>query len=357
MAERAKLIVPAQRAVLVPQRAALIVPQRAALAAPAVETRRSSVEFMPSGSTMLDRVLGGGWAISRVGNLVGDKSSGKTLLAIELSALWARTFGLDDMRYVETEDAFDTVYAESIGMPRGLETENAIETVEQWYDDLASWLGKRKQGPCLYILDSLDALSDAAEMDRDIDKGSYGAAKAKKISELFRKLNSSLAAANCLLLIVSQIRDKIGVTFGETKMRSGGKALDFYASQVIWLAEKQKLKRIALGAERVIGAEVIAQSKKNKVAPPFRKVEMTIIFQYGVDDEISMMQWLHDHKALNLLRSKMDVKQLTEEIKRARQHQERDVLHDISEDLRQAVNTHWQRIEDLVAPPMKKYGD
>lgn len=330
---------------------------------PQVYAPESSVEFMPSGSTMLDRVLGGGWAIGRVANLVGDKSSGKTLLAIELCALWANTFGVDSIRYVEAEAAFDEGYARTIGMPDGLRVVGSdpterVETVEQWHDDLEAFLASRgkNDGPCLYILDSLDALSDAAEMERDIDKGSYGAAKAKKISELFRKLIATIAEKNCLLLIISQIRDKIGVTFGETKTRSGGRALDFYASQVIWLAEIGKLKRQVLGAERVIGAKVLAKSKKNKVGPPFREAEMTIIFQYGVDDEVSMLEWLHKNKATNLLRAGSDEKRIKDIIAKARQAGDRDIINDVAEDLRSAVHTHWMRIEELLAPPMKKYG-
>lgn len=341
---RAKLVLPAST-----PRARLLTH-----AAPAIITR--SVEFMPSGSTLLDKVLGGGWAIGRVANLVGDKASGKTLLAIELCAIFAKTFGVEDARYAEVEAAFDHAYAESIGMPQGMKFAENIATVEDWHDDLVQFLETRRgSSPCLYVVDSLDALSDEAEMKRDIDKGSYGANKPKKISELFRKHIGLIESRNCILLIISQIRDKLNVTFGETKTRSGGRALDFYASQVVWLVEVGKLKRQAFGIERVIGAKVQVRNKKNKVGMAFREAEMLVIYQYGVDDEVSMLNWLKANKALDLLHCGYGEEKLRKEIARARESGERDILEDLAGDLRQAVNTHWDRIETILAPPMRKY--
>jgi recombination protein RecA len=315
-----------------------------------------SVRFTTSGSALLNLVLGGGWAQRRVVNIVGDKSSGKTLLAVEACANFALLFGVDSIRYVEAEAAFDEGYAATIGMPKGIKLESSIRTVEEWENDLVAWLDARPDNgkPCLYVLDSLDALSDSAEMARDNDKGSYGAAKAKQISEMFRKRIALIEKKNCTLFIISQIRDKIGVVFGETKQRSGGRALDFYASQVIWLAEVGKLKRTVLKAERVIGMKVLARTKKNKVAIPFREAELTIFFNYGIDDEISMLNWLTKHDAAGLLALKPD--ELKKALASCRQAQERDALEDIHTDLRLACAQHWNRIEALLAPPMRKYG-
>src|SRR5206468_8961680 len=109
---------------------------------------------------------------------------------------------------------------------------------------------------------------DDAEQKREIDDGSYGANKAKKMGELFRRLVADLEEANVLLIVVSQLRDKIGVMFGEKQTRTGGRALDFYASHIVWLAEIGKIKKTIQKVERVIGVNVRARVKKNKVGLP-----------------------------------------------------------------------------------------
>ena len=319
------------------------------------------VKFTTSGSAMLNLVLSGtvegGWAQGRCVNLVGDKSSGKTLLLIEECINFARLYGVDSCRYVEAESAFDTDYARSLGMPDGLSLEAGIRTVEEFEQDLVDFLSKRKpgDGPCLYAVDSLDALSDTAELARKADAGSYGAAKAKQLSEMFRKRISLVEQKQCTLFIISQIRDKIGVTFGETKQRSGGHALDFYASQVVWLAEKAKLKRTVLGAERTIGMQVQARTKKNKVAPPFRDADLTIFFGYGVDDELSMLDWIKKHNCEHLMA--LSEKETRAAVLASRAAGDRASLRELHDDIKSAVEQRWLRMEEMLKPPMSKYGE
>lgn len=251
------------------------------------------LEFFSSGCALLDNVIGGGWALGRISNVVGDKSSGKTLLAIEGSANFILSFPKGLVRYAEAEAAFDVGYAEALGMPvASVEFAEGISTVEELFEDMTATLAKLKDRPCLYVIDSLDALSDKAEQERGINDGSYGAAKAKKLGELFRRLVKDIEESRMHLLVISQIRDKIGVTFGETTMRSGGRALDFYASQVIWVADIGKTKKVISGVERVIGVEVRARCKKNKIGLPYRECDFPIIFGYGVDDITAMVEWL-----------------------------------------------------------------
>jgi recombination protein RecA len=326
---------------------------RAKAAAPEPEEIvHSSVEFFSSGSTLLNLVLGAGWAEGRVINIVGDRSAGKTLMAIEACANFAIKYGAEKIRYVEAEAAFDMSYAQTMGMPKGVKYVEEIHTVEDFDADLSKWLADQ-EGPNLYILDSLDALSSDAEMDRESGEPTYGTEKAKALSALFRKRTADLRAKMCTLIIISQIRDNIGVRFGETKKRSGGRALDFYASQIIWLAELKKLKRTVTKVERVVGVQVRCQCKKNKCGKPFREANVTILHNYGVDDETSMLDWIKENKAEELLPEPFV--NYSKSIPAAKQHGDRKELGFLQEQLKRAVYTRWAEIDDALAPPMSKY--
>jgi recombination protein RecA len=261
---------------------------------------RGQVSFIKTGSTLLDLALGGGWAQGRVVNLVGDKSTGKTLLAIEATINFLRQEGHGKAFYVEAEAAFDEGYAGELGMPLDeIEFIDDIITVEKLFSFIDNACKKEKDS--LIIVDSLDALSDEAEMERDIDKGSFGAAKAKMLSQLFRRCTKQLSVSNNTLFIISQIRDKMNVTFGETKNRSGGHALDFYATQVAWLAQTGKIYKEKSGQKRALGVNVLANVKKNKVGAPFRQAAFPIYFGYGVEDALSCHEFLKSAKALGLV--------------------------------------------------------
>lgn len=325
----------------------------------AEETKQefSEVEFFGTGSTLLDKALGGGWALGRIFNIVGDRSSGKTLLAIEGFANFKRAFPKGRMRYGEAESAFDESFAETLGFPDEVEQpEEQLNTVEDFQRDFYEFI--KKPGPSLYILDSLDALSDEAEIDKFKKEaegkqapGSMGAQKAKEMSRMFRVLTSDAAKANCALGIISQIRDRIGVTFGETKMRTGGHALDFYASQVLWLAEIGKIKKTALGEERAIGVNVHAKVKKCKVGMPFRECQFPIMFGYGVDDEASMLAWLESTKTI----TKDAAKIFNAQVQAAREKNDWQKVREVHAELKRIAVELWDKIEDRLAPPMRKY--
>lgn len=266
-----------------------------------------SIDFVSTGCKGLDCVLGGGWAIGRVGNIVGDKSTGKTLLAIEACANFKFRFPKGDILYREREFAFDLDYAQAVGLPvKDVQFDDTVATVEDFFRDVQSVCKAQKDilkergkiEPVLYVLDSLDSLSDDAEMERDIDEGTFGAAKAKKLSEFFRKLIGDLSHARVMLLVISQVRDNIGATMGEKHSRSGGKALDFYASQVLWLAHMQTMKAQRKGVERPTGARIRAKCKKNKVGLPQRSFDFYIRYGFGLDDIKSHVEWLDDVKRL-----------------------------------------------------------
>jgi recombination protein RecA len=331
-----------------------------AMAAPTVERTKlaptetapkTSNSFIPTGSTLLDLALGGGWAQNRVFNIVGDKSSGKTLLAIEGYANFNRMYPQSRMRYGEAEAAFDDIYAQKLGYPTEVSKPDApLETVEDFFKDLQNF--SKIAGPSFYILDSLDALSDEAEKARDADDdATYGVAKAKKMSELFRRQVQTLSNNKVTLGVISQVRENIGVMFGEKYTRSGGKALDFYSSQIVWLSEIEKVKRTVRDQELVTGVNVRAKVKKNKAGIPFREANFKIVFGYGIDDEISMLEWLGTIKAF----TKEESAEKKKELERARSKQDHPAITQIREALCQRTKIEWGMLEEALAPKIRKY--
>lgn len=313
-------------------------------------------KFFSTGCTLLDLALGGGWATRRVANLVGDKSSGKTLLAIEALANFERTFKNAKMRYAETEARFDPVFAATLGFPASVtRPEEGLNTVEEFQEDLDEFANTcNEQNPGLYILDSLDSLSDDAEVKKFEDKdegGSYGVAKAKKMSQLFRVLARKMEKNNCALIVISQLRDNIGVTFGETSTRSGGRALNFYASQILWLRELGKTSRTRKGEDRVVSVDVHGKVKKCSVGMPFREAQFTIVFGYGVDNEMSILTWMEAGSHME----KETAKQLRAELTSARNKEDYPTIFRINEQLVADATRIWTDIEKSFAPKTKKY--
>lgn len=319
---------------------------------------KTDLEFIGSGSKTLDLALGGGWARRRVANIVGDKSTGKTLLCIEASANFIAKLPKGKVRYREAEAAFDQGYARALGMPVDkVDFGEPLETVEDLFEDLEKILEGARSSE-LVIVDSLDSLSDRGEMERDMDKGSYGAEKAKKLSQMFRRLIRKLSEKDVTVIIVSQVRDKIGVTFGRKTTRSGGKALDFYASQVLYLAHIGVLQRTVSGTKRPSGVIVRGKMDKNKVGLSFREAEFPILFGWGVDDVSACLSWLKEVGGLKLagLSNTMKdteirgysldfidgpVDDYKDEVAR---------LHDI-------VEKRWYEIETSLLPNRTKYGN
>lgn len=364
-------------------------------------SEKEGLEFVSAGCAVLDSALGGGWCLGRVANIVGDKSAGKTLLAIEACANFHRQYPDGYIRYNEAEAAFDEAYAAALGMPvqavdfkgaaidpkdeekfrelsavladRGADDRDktraeaalkklkskgvgqASNTIEALYADVLRVLEQNPGRPILYIIDSLDALSDDAEQEREMGDASYGGSKPKKMGEMFRRLVDRIENQRMLFIVVSQLRDKLNVTFGEKQTRSGGKALDYYASHIVWLAEIGKIKRTMAGIERIVGVNVKARVKKNKVGLPFRECEYPILFGYGVDDLTANVEWLIEVKCDKRL-EELEVSKAGYKVRihnlRNKGGQE---VRDFRAKLNEIVFAEWQRIETGFLPQSSKY--
>jgi RecA/RadA recombinase/intein/homing endonuclease len=149
--------------------------------------------------------------------------------------------------------------------------------------------------PCVYVVDSLDALSSETELKRDIHEGSYNLTKQKLLGELFRTEVGRIKRAKMLMIIISQIRDRIGAMIrGAKYTRAGGRALDFYASVVIFLADLGKVYETNKGIKRPVAIKVKAKANKNKITQPFRECVFELRFGYGIDDEYACLDYLKE---------------------------------------------------------------
>jgi len=319
---------------------------------------KTSISFVSTGCAVLDCALGGGLALGRTANVVGDKSTAKTGTATEVMINFAIQYPDGDIAYRETEAAWDDAYAEAMGLPMDRidfgNREDPIITVEDFYNDFDAFCDKqiKTKRPGCYVLDSFDALSDDAEMARDIDKGSFGAAKAKKMSEMFRKITRKQEKANVLLFIVSQVRDNIGAMFGEKHKRSGGKALDFYASQVFWLAHLGILKRTINKVSRPYGIELKAKVKKNKVGMPFREAEFNFEFGFGINDLLASVTWLNEVDRLDAVDlKKSEFKEYVANINKMSSEEYAEERARAAK----AVKEVWAEVEETHMPKKRKY--
>jgi len=313
---------------------------------------KPNIDFIKSGCTRLNLVLGGGWALGRVVNIVGDKAVGKTLLAIEAASNFLRDYPSGRVWYCEAEAAFDEDYAKALGMPVTKVKFRRYDTVEDVADDLErciQWSKDHKKAPGLYIVDSLDALTDRKAQTRKFGEQGWHLEKPKLMSELFRTFVRGLEDTRICLMIISQVRDKIGVTFGDKHSRSGGKALDLYASQIMYLSHIGQLTRTLNRQTRVTGVRIKAKNKKNKVGIALRDCEFVIRFGYGVDNVQANLEWLEELGRLD----QINLNKITVTALIKTPVDERGGVWERQSDV--IVMKAWREVETAFLPKRKKY--
>ena len=259
-------------------------------------------EFISTGSSVLDLAIAnrpnGGVAVGRITEINGLESSGKSLIGTHILAETQKRDGV--AVYIDTETSVSREWLEAIGVDVSKLLYLHVETVEDIFECIESIIVKIRESDrerlVSILVDSLAGASTKVEMEADFEKDGWATSKAIIVSKAMRKITQMIGRERIALVFTNQLRQKLGVMFGDPWTTSGGKALPFHASTRIRL---KNMGQIKVGAKNdVIGMKCRAQIIKNRLGPPLRHADFNLYFDSGIDDMGSWLTVLKDHKLL-----------------------------------------------------------
>jgi len=243
-------------------------------------------EWLPSGCLSLDKILGGGFPVGRITEIFGDTSTGKSLIAAQVIALAQQDGHICVL--ADTETATSLPIMQAVGVDPDNLVYAAPDTMEDVFTIFENAiLSKPKDSLLLLVWDSVAASSTRREMENEYGKASMGGG-ANILSQALRKITRMVGKQRVCGIFLNQVREKIGVMFGDNETTYGGKALPYYASVRLRLKLGQKIK----SGKKIVGLSTRASCVKNKVAMPFLGCELPIYFGHGIDDPEATLLYL-----------------------------------------------------------------
>ena len=258
-------------------------------------------DFVSTGSTLLNLAISnkpnGGIAVGRITEINGLESSGKSLIGAHILAETQRKKGV--AVYMDTETSVSREFLETIGIDVSNMLYIHLETIEDIFEAIEQIVVKIRESDkdrlVTILVDSLAAATTKVELEADFEKDGWATSKAIIISKAMRKITQMIGRQKIALVFTNQLRQKLGVMFGDPWTTSGGKALPFHASTRIRL---KNLGQIKDTKKNTIGMKMRAQVIKNRLGPPMRHADFNLYFESGIDDDGSWLQVLKDHKLL-----------------------------------------------------------
>ena len=271
----------------------------------AEDTPTDLTEWISTGSSLLDLAISnrshGGLPVGRITEITGMEASGKSLLAAHLLANTQKKGGL--AVYIDTENAMNEEFLQAIGIDISKMLYIQLETVEDIFEVIENIIVKVKEADknrlVSIVVDSVAAATTKVEQDADYSKDGWATSKAIVLSKAMRKITQMIGRERVCLIFTNQLREKLGVMFGDKYTTSGGKAIQFHASCRLRLKAAGQIKAKIQGKEQVIGIKTKAKVVKNRMGPPLREAELNIYFESGIDDVGCWLQVMKDYKLLN----------------------------------------------------------